>query len=90
MLSVQDIVDNLGMASLAEIADVEGQDHTFLQREILGRRSSFVALLRTERLRGRLVDRAQLAELVAQAVLGDNTGTGLQQFSERELIFGLR
>jgi len=71
VLSVHDIVDELGLASAAEIVDVEGKGQRFLQREILGRRSSYVALLLGERLQG-LVDRSKLAERVAQAVLADN------------------
>jgi hypothetical protein len=68
IMSVEDITDELGMASNAEIVDVEGKDQRFLQREILGRRSPYVALLRDERLPG-LTDRARLAEKVAQAAL---------------------
>jgi hypothetical protein len=68
VLSVEDISDELGMATHAEVVDVEGKSQRFLQREILGRRSPYVALLRGERLQG-LVDRARLAERVAQAAL---------------------
>lgn len=70
VLSVQDIVDELGMAPLAEVVEADGKDARFLQREILGRRSPYVALLRSERLEG-MVDRGRLAERVAQAVLAD-------------------
>lgn len=68
ILSIEDITDALGMTSNAEIVDVEGKDQRFLQREILGRRSPYVALLRDERLQG-LTDRVRLAEKVAQAAL---------------------
>lgn len=68
ILSIEDITDALGMTSNAEIVDVEGKDQRFLQREILGRRSPYVALLRDERLQG-LTDRVGLAEKVAQAAL---------------------
>lgn len=67
-LSVEDISDVLGMTSNAEVVDVEGKDQQFLQREILGRRTPYVALLREERLQG-LTDRLRLAEKVAQAAL---------------------
>lgn len=68
VLSVRDIADDLGMAANAEVVDIEGKGQRFLQREILGRLSPYVALLRNERLQG-LVDRAKLAERVARAAL---------------------
>lgn len=68
ILSIEDITDALGIASNAEIVDAEGKDQRFLQREILGRRSPYVALLREERQHG-LANRVRLAEKVAQAAL---------------------
>lgn len=68
VISIEDISDVLGMTPNAEIVDVDGKDQRFLQREILGRRSPYVALLREERLQG-MTDRVRLAEKVAQAML---------------------
>lgn len=68
VLSVNDIVDELGMTPLAEVVDVDGKEARFVQREILGRRSPCVALLRAGQLEG-MVDRIRLAERVAQEML---------------------
>ena len=67
-LSARDLESDLGIAKGAEVVDVIGKDQRFLQREILGRQTDFAALVRDHRLEG-LVDRAQLAQRVAQAAL---------------------
>jgi hypothetical protein len=70
VLTIEDIEDTLGLAAQAETVDVADKNQRYLQREILGRRSPWVALLRDERLQG-LVDRRRLAERVAQAALAE-------------------
>jgi len=67
-LSARDLEYELGIARDAEVVDVREKNQRFLQREILGRQTRFVALLRDHRLEG-LVDRELLAERVAQAAL---------------------
>jgi hypothetical protein len=68
VLSAHDLDYELGIARNAEIVDVTEKGQRVLQREILGRRTPFVALVREGRLEG-LVDRQLLAERVAQAAL---------------------
>jgi hypothetical protein len=67
-LSARDLEYELGIARDAEVVDVREKNQRFMQREILGRQTRFVALLRDHRLEG-LVDRELLAERVAQAAL---------------------
>lgn len=69
VLSQQDVEYELGMARNAEVVDPAAKNQRFLQREILGRQTPYVALVRDGRLEG-LVDRNLLAQRVAQAVLG--------------------
>jgi len=70
VLTVEDIEVGLGLTAQAEAVDVADKTQRFLQREILGRRSPWVALLRDDRMQG-LVDRRRLAERVAQAALAE-------------------
>lgn len=70
VLTVEDIDNGLGLTAQAEAVDVADKTQRFLQREILGRRSPWVALLRDDRLQG-LVDRRRLAQRVAQAALAE-------------------
>jgi hypothetical protein len=67
-LSAHDLEYELGIARNAEVVDVREKGQRFLQREILGRQTRFVALVRDHRLEG-LVDREMLAQRVAEAVL---------------------
>jgi hypothetical protein len=67
-LSIRDLEYELGITRIAEIADVNGKDQRFLQREILGRQTPYVALIRDHKLEG-LVDRGLLAQRVAQLAL---------------------
>ncbi|HXH39270.1 MAG TPA: DUF4062 domain-containing protein [Thermoanaerobaculia bacterium] len=67
-LSANDLEYELGIARDAEIVDVREKSQRFLQREVLGRQTRFVALVRDHRLEG-LVDRDLLAQRVAQAAL---------------------
>jgi hypothetical protein len=67
-LSVHDVEYELGIARDAETVDVLDKDQRFVQREVLGRRTPFAALIRDGRLEG-LVDRHVLAQRVAQAAL---------------------
>ncbi|HEY2925794.1 DUF4062 domain-containing protein [Piscinibacter sp.] len=69
VLSVHDLDYELGIARNADVVNVGGKGQRFLQREILGRQTPFVALVRDGKLEG-LVDRGKLAERVAEAVLG--------------------
>lgn len=69
-LSARDLEYDLGMARNAEVVDVREKGQRFLQREILGRQTRFVALVRDRRFEG-LVDREMLAQRVAQAVLSE-------------------
>ena len=67
-LSPDDLGYELGIARNAAVVDVSGKGQQFLQREILGRQTPYVALVREGRLEG-IVDRAELAERVATALL---------------------
>jgi hypothetical protein len=68
VLSDSDIEYELGIARNAEVVDVGEKGQRFLQREILGRQTPFVALVREGRLEG-IVDRQLLAQRVAQAAM---------------------
>lgn len=67
-LSARDLHYELGIARNSEVVDVREKGQRFLQQEILGRQTDFVALVRDDRLEG-LVDRHRLAQRVAQAAL---------------------
>ena len=67
-LSERDLQYDLGIARDAEIVDVRAKNQRFLQQEILGRQTPFVALVRDGQLDG-LADRGLLAERVAHAAL---------------------
>lgn len=67
-LSARDLEYELGISRNAEVVDVSEKSQRFLQREIVGRQTRFVALLRNRKLEG-LVDREMLAQRVAQALL---------------------
>jgi hypothetical protein len=67
-LSARDLEYELGIVRDAEVVDVREKGPRFLQREVLGRQTCFVALIRDHRLEG-LVDRELLAQRVAQAAL---------------------
>lgn len=67
-LSERDLQYDLGIARDAEIVDVRAKSQRYLQQEILGRQTPFVALVRDGQLDG-LADRGLLAERVAQAAL---------------------
>jgi hypothetical protein len=67
-LSTRDLEYELGIVRNAEVVDVSGKGQLFLQREILGRQTPYVALVRDGRLEG-IVDRGDLAQRVAQAAL---------------------
>jgi len=71
-LSAHDVEYELGITRDAEVVDVREKGQRFLQREILGRQTRFVALVRDRHLEG-LVDREMLAQRVAQAVLSELT-----------------
>jgi hypothetical protein len=60
----------LGLARDAEIVNLGDKGQIFLQREILGRHTPFVALVRAGRLEG-LVERDELARKVADKVLAN-------------------
>ena len=68
VLSIQDLEYELGIARNAEVVDPSDKSPRFLQREILGRQTPYVALVRDGQLEG-LVDRGLLAQRVAQAAL---------------------
>lgn len=68
VLEKADLTYELGIARDAEVVDVRDKNPRFIQREVLGRQTPFVALVRDQRLEG-VVDRALLAERVAQAAL---------------------
>ncbi len=68
VLSARDLEYELGIARDAEVVDVSEKGQRFLQQEILGRQTRFVALVRDHQLEG-LVDREMLAQRVAQAAL---------------------
>ena len=61
-------LDELGIRSNAEIVDVSDKNQQFLQREIIGRQTPYVALVRNHKLEG-LVDRQMLMQRVAQIAL---------------------
>jgi hypothetical protein len=65
-----DIQRNLGIVSDAEIVDSADKGQVFLQREILGRNTPFVALVRNDRLEG-IVDKGDLARRVAIKALAE-------------------
>jgi hypothetical protein len=67
-LSDRDLEYELGIARNAEIVDIRDKTQRFLHKEVLGRQTPFVALVRDLRLEG-LVDRARLSDRVAQAAL---------------------
>jgi hypothetical protein len=67
-LSAHDLDYELGIARNSEVVDVREKGQRFLQQEILGRQTRFVALVRDGRLEG-LVDRHLLAQRVAEAAL---------------------
>jgi len=67
-LSARDLEYELGIARDAEIVDVADKGQRFLQQEVLGRQTRFVAMTRDRRLEG-LVDRDLLLRRVAQTAL---------------------
>jgi hypothetical protein len=67
-LSPSDLNYELGIVPGAEVVDVREKSQQFLQREVLGRQTRFVALVRDRRLEG-LVNRELLAQRVALAAL---------------------
>jgi hypothetical protein len=67
-LLICDLEYELGIFRNAEVVDVREKGQLFLQQEILGRQTRYVALVRDGKLEG-LVDRELLAERVAQAAL---------------------
>ncbi|MEI8018563.1 MAG: DUF4062 domain-containing protein [Schlesneria sp.] len=67
-LTVRDFEYDLGIARDAEIVDIRNKRQQFLLREILGRTTPYVALVRDHQLEG-IVDRQLLAQRVAQAAL---------------------
>jgi hypothetical protein len=67
-LNEHDIGYTLGILRNAEIVELEEKGQRFLQREILGRQTAYVALVRKGKLE-KLVDRQMLANRVAQAAL---------------------
>jgi hypothetical protein len=67
-LNEHDIGYILGILRNAEIVELEEKGQRFLQREILGRQTAYVALVRKGKLE-KLVDRQMLANRVAQAAL---------------------
>lgn len=69
-LSPRDVEYELGLARNAEVVDVSGKGQHFLQLEILGRQTPYVALVRDDRLEG-IVDQAELAKRVAQATVAE-------------------
>jgi hypothetical protein len=69
VVSTNDLQRSLGIMQDAEVVDVVGKSQAFLVREILGRTTPFVALVRNRLLEG-LVDRAQLAVGIATVAVG--------------------
>jgi hypothetical protein len=67
-LTSHDLEYDLGIARVAEIVDVRGKGQNFLQMEILGRQTQFVALVRERKLEG-IIDREKLAHRVAHTLL---------------------
>ena len=63
-----DLQRSLGISQDAEVIDVTDKGQAFLVREIVGRTTPFVALVRDQRLEG-LIDRTQLAVNIASAAL---------------------
>ena len=68
VVTARQLVSELGLAHDAESVAVGDKGQVFLQREILGRNTPFVALVRDGRLEG-LVDRKELALKVADKAL---------------------
>jgi hypothetical protein len=68
VLSKQDVVYELGIARNAEIVDVSEKNPRFLLREIYGRQTPYVALVRDGRLEG-VVDRQMLGDRVIDVSL---------------------
>jgi len=68
VVTARQLDTELGLAQDAETVEVGAKGQLFLQREILGRRTPFVALVREGRLEG-LVDRKELALKVADQAL---------------------
>ena len=64
----RDLEYELGIAREAEVVEVDGKGQWFLQQEILGRQTHFVALVRNRQFEG-LVDRDMLVERVAEAAI---------------------
>jgi hypothetical protein len=67
-VTARDLKGDFGIASDAETVEIADKGQVLLQREILGRRTPFVALLRHDRLEG-LVDTRGLALRVAVRIL---------------------
>jgi hypothetical protein len=67
-----DLQRELGVVGDAETVDTAEKGQVFLQREILGRSTPFVALLREGRLEG-IVDKGDLARRVAIKALAEGT-----------------
>jgi len=68
VVTARQLETELGLAQDAETVEGGAKGQLFLQREILGRRTPFVALIREGRLEG-LVDRKELALKVADQAL---------------------
>jgi hypothetical protein len=68
VVTARQLERELGLAQDAETVNVANKGQVFLQREILGRRTPFVALVRDDRLEG-LVDCGELARKVADKAL---------------------
>jgi Domain of unknown function (DUF4062) len=68
VVMARDLEHDLGIISEAETVEVADKGQRFLQREILGRRTPFAALVRDGRLEG-LVDTQDLARRVADKAL---------------------
>jgi hypothetical protein len=85
VLSVRDIADELGMASNAEIVDVEGKDQRFLQREILGRRSAYVPCCVASGFRGWWIAPSWRSGWRTRCSPGDDACPAMRQFNERVL-----
>lgn len=68
VLSARDVEYELGIIRNAEVVDASNKGQRFLQREILGRQTPYVARVRDGRLEG-VVERKLLAQRVAEAAL---------------------
>jgi hypothetical protein len=68
VVTARQLERELGLAQDAETVNVADKRQVFLQREILGRRTPFVALVREDILEG-LVDCRELARKVADKAL---------------------